>query len=173
MLNKSKFVGLAAVATLWAGPALADTQTYTMNLTATVGNICRLPSGGSITSNEAIDLTEPLTDAAFITGSKTFEITCTSGLNYTVDLENGGNFLAADGRRLKGPGATPLYIPYKVYKQLANTSEWAPDAAPTAVSGTGGAQSYIFSFKSTTAKSGFPAGATGTFTDSIKFVVAF
>ena len=144
-----------------------------MNLTATLGSICRLPSGGSITSNEAIDLTEPLTDAAFITGSKTFEIPCTSGLNYTVDLENGANFLAADGRRLKGPGSTPLYIPYKVYKQAGNTSEWAPDAAPTAVTGNGGPQSYLFSFKSTTAKSGFPTGATGAFTDQLKFVVAF
>ena len=169
MLNKSKFVGLAAVATLWAGPALADTQTYTMNLTATLCNVCQLPT----TLTEAIDLTEPLTNAGFITGSKTLAVTCTQGLAYTVDLDDGANFLVADGRRLNGPGATPLYIPYKVFKETGNTNEWAAGAAATSATGTGAVQNYVFSIKSTTAKSGFPTGATGAFTDQLKFAVVF
>jgi len=169
MLTKSKFVGLAALAALWTGPALADTQTYTMNLSATLGNVCILPT----TLTEAIDLTEPLTNAGFITGSKTLAVTCTQGLAYTVDLDDGANFVTGDGRRLKGPGGSPLFIPYKVYKEAGNTNEWVAGAAATAVTGTGAVQNYIFSIKSTTAKSGFPSGATGAFTDTLKFAVVF
>ena len=169
MLTKSKFVGLAALATLWAGPALAGTQTYTMNLSATVGNVCQLPA----TLTEAVDLTEPLTNAGFITGSKTLPITCTQGLAYTVDLDDGANFLTADGRRLKGPGASPLFIPYKVYKEAGNTNEWAAGGTATNATGTGAVQNYVFSIKSTTPKSGFPTGATGAFTDTLKFTVVF
>jgi hypothetical protein len=73
---------------------------------------------------------------------------------------------------LKGPGASPLYIPYKVYKQIANTSEWAPDAAPTAATATATGETYVFSIKSV-AKSSFPANATGAFTDQLKFAIVF
>ena len=149
MLTKSKFVGLAALATLWAGPALADSQNYTMNLTATLGNVCILPA----TLTEPVDLVEPLLSTTFITGLKTMNVKCTAALAYTVDLDDGVNYLAADGRRLKGTGATPLFIPYKVYKEVGNTNEWTAGGAATTATGTGLDQTYTFSFKSTTAKS--------------------
>ncbi len=173
MLTKSKFVGLAALATLWAGPALADTTIYTMNLSVNLGNQCRLPTTVPSNNTEAILLTQPLSDGAFITGSKSLTVNCTVGLNYTVDLDAGTNSTTADGRRLKGPGSSPLFIPYKVYKQTANTSEWAADAAPTSVTAVAAGETYVFSIKSTTVRSGFPAGATGTFTDQLKFAIVF
>ena len=170
MLTKLKFVGLAALATLWAGPALAAPQEFTMTLTANLGNSCILPATVSV----PIDLVEPLTNGGFITGTYTLQVKCTQDLVYTVDLDDGGNYLAADGRRLKGGTvAAPVFIPYKVYRQSGNTSEWTAGIVAENKTGSGGNQDYVFSIKSTKTKSEFPSGATGEFKDTLKFIVSF
>jgi spore coat protein U-like protein len=174
MLTKSKFVGLAALATLWAGPALAVDTNYQMNLKVTMGETCVLPT----TMTEDVVMQPPLTDAAFLTGSKTFSISCSLGLNYKIKLDNGSNPDATNSdRRLKN--GTANFIPYDVYRQTGNTSLWAFGMAQEDVTGTGAAQVYTFSIKSQGARSTFPKTGTpavlvtGLYTDTLKFNVVF
>ncbi len=168
MLTKSKFIGLAALATLWAGPALA--VDYTLNLNLTLGNVCTL----SATSG-TVALTVPSADAGFFTGSATLSATCTDSLEYNIKV-GGGQNLSAGGdttnRKLKTASGTAVYIPYKLYNATTATAqqEW-PVATNVEFTGNGAAKSHLFYFKSTVAKS--TVTATGLFKDVVVVAVTF
>ena len=169
MLTKSKFVGLAALATLWAGPALA--VDYTLNLNLTLGNVCTLSTA---TGNVAI--TVPTTDT-FFTGSATFNATCTAGIDYKIKAGGGQNLsLGGDTttRKLKSTTGTAVYIPYKLYNATTAlaTEEWPVATEVTFVAPTpSAAKSHLFYFKSTGKKS--TVTATGVFNDVVVVAVTF
>jgi hypothetical protein len=169
MLTKSKFVGLAAVATLWAGPALA--VDYTLNLSLILGNVCTL----SATSGN-VALTVPPADTGFFTGSATFTATCTNLLPYNIKVGGGQNLsLGGDTttRKLKSAATgTAVYIPYKLYNATTATAqqEW-PVATDVKFTGDGKAKPHLFYFKSTGAKS--TVTATGVFNDVVVVAVTF
>ena len=168
MLTKSKFVGLAALATLWAGPALA--VDYTLNLNLTLGNSCTL---STTTGNVAI--TVPAATTGFFTGSATFNATCTNALEYNIKVGGGQNLnVGGDttNRKLKTATGTAVYIPYKLYNATTATAqqEW-PVATDVKFTGDGKAKSHLFYFKSTGAKS--TVTATGVFNDVVVVAVTF
>ena len=168
MLTKSKFVGLAALATLWAGPALA--VDYTLNLNLTLGNSCTL---STTTGNVAI--TVPAATTGFFTGSATFNATCTNALAYKIKVGGGENLTAgADTttRKLKTATGTAVYVPYKLYNATTalTTEEW-PVATDVNFTGNGSAKPHLFYFKSTGARS--TVTATGLLKDVVVVNVTF
>ena len=167
MLTKSKFVGLAALATLWAGPALA--VNYTLNLNLTLGNSCTLSA-----TTGSVAITVPATDTNF-TGSATFNATCTNALAYKIKV-GGGENIAAGGdtttRKLKTATGTAVYVPYKLYNATtALASEEWPVATDVSFTGNGSAKPHLFYFKSTGIKSSVTA--TGLLKDVVVVAVTF
>ncbi len=154
-----KKVLLATVAAgLMAQGAHAATASNTFQATITIQADCEVTSPGTLDFgangllNNNIDV------------QSTFNVKCTNGVNYTIDLGNGSNASGTQNRMSNGTE----FVSYETYQDAGRNQVW--DAANTvAGTGTGVDQSY-------TVYGRVPPQATpsaGTYTDTVTITVTY
>ncbi len=141
--------------------AYAATATTTFNVTANVPNTCsvsavELAFGSYIGTADVLDTT-------------TVTVKCTSGLDYTVGLDDGLNYSACSSHRCMKHG-TADYLNYELYSDSARTTRWG-NVSGSWVSGSGtGADQTL------TVYGLLPAGQTligGDYLDTIQVTVTY
>ncbi len=145
--------------TLLLNLALANNQTSSMSVTATVGASCTISAGNLDFGN----FSGAQTDA-----SASITVNCTSGASYTVDMDAGTGSGATTTTRKLTSGADTL--DYTVYSDNARTSIWKTGGGNN-VSGTGSGANQTL-----TAYGRMPANATpaaGSYTDSITVTINY
>lgn len=127
MKKLTKVLALVAVGMAAAGAAQAQTTTTTFNVTANVASSCTTTAAdlvfGSYTATAAVPLDQ----------TSTITVTCTNGETYGIDV--GATPMA---RTMAGPAGSTLN--YGMYSD--NTYLAAFGFGPTALTGTGAAQTY-------------------------------
>ena len=154
----SKLLLAGAMAGAMATAAHAVTATNTFQARITIQADCEVTSptdldfGTSGLLNNNIDT------------SSTFNVKCTNGVGYTIDLGNGANASGTQNRMTNGTE----FVNYETYQDSARTQLW--DAANTvAATGTGVDQSY-------TVYGRVPPQATpsaGNYTDTVTITVTY
>lgn len=128
--------GLAALCLAASGPLLAQTNTATFTVTATVLPACTVVGGvplafGVITPGSQRD------------GSVTISATCTLGTAYTLALDAGtGSGATVASRRMTSGSDT---LTYSLYQDAGRTTLWGDGTAGTSTrssTGTGAAQTF-------------------------------
>lgn len=158
--------GFAAVAAVVASPALAATATNTMPVSVDVINSCTVAATPmAFGAPTAIGGTNIDTTA-------TITLNCTNGATYDVALDNGLN--AASGQRYMSNGAaTPVKIPYNVYRDSGRTLAWGATTGTNTSAGTAGVSGLV----TLTAYGRIPSSATsvgaGSYTDTVTVTVTF
>jgi spore coat protein U-like protein len=99
-------------------------------------------------------------------------LVCTNGATYDVALDLGLHAGAGSQRRMSNGAATPVYVPYGIYRDSAYTSEWTAAAGNT-VTGVTPASGVV----SLTAYGRIPVSApsvgAGTYQDTVTVTVTF
>jgi len=105
------------LASIIAAPAFAATATSSLNVTASVGPVCSIS-----TLPVAFGAYDPVgTNAsANLNGTGTVTVACTKGASASVDLGNGGSFLASSRRMSSGTD----FLSYALYKDSAQQQPW-------------------------------------------------
>lgn len=158
--------GIAALATVAAAPAMAATATATMPVSVDIINSCTVAATPmSFGAPAAIG-------SANIDSTSTISLVCTNGATYDVSLDNGLN--ATSGQRYMSNGAaTPVKIPYNLYRDSARSSVWGTTTGTNTVTGTTGTSGLV----SMTAYGRIPASATsvgaGAYLDTVTVTVTF
>ena len=160
------FLGLAAVAAVASTPALAATTTNTMPVSVNVINSC------TVSATPMAFGTPVAIGGANIDTTSTIALACTNGATYVVALDMGLN--AASGQRyLSNGAATPVTIPYSVYRDAGRTSTWGSITGTDTVAGTAGTSGLV----TLTAFGRIPASApsvgAGAYTDTVTVTVTF
>jgi spore coat protein U-like protein len=106
-----------------------------------------------------------------IDATSTISLVCTNGATYTVGLDAGTNVNGSQ-RRMSNGAATPVYVPYGIFKDAAYTTNWG-NTGTAAQSGTAGTSGLV----SLTAYGRIPSSAAsvaaGTYTDTVTVTVTF
>jgi spore coat protein U-like protein len=104
-----------------AAPALAQTATANLNISATVNKTCTIT-----TTAVAFGTYDPVVTHATapLDATGTVVVTCTKGAGTRIDLGNGGNFLAG-ARRMAGGGD---FLTYELYTDTGRTTVWGSGA---------------------------------------------
>lgn len=127
---KSLLLAGAALAVLAAArPAEAQQITITANVPAT----CRFTNSATI----AFGSYDPVVANATVNATQTGTITlqCTKGTNFTVAIDNGGNFTTT--RRMAGPLGPPAeFLNYELYQDGGHTQRWGSTLGTDLVTGT-------------------------------------
>lgn len=157
---------IAVTGLAFAAPALAQTDTTTFQVTATVADSCTVA---------ATDLVFGAYDpnAGDLDGTSTITATCTAGTEYDIGLDTGNNGASASGTtRAMVDGGGTVYLEYELYQDAAHSAIWGntpgtdtvnnPDAA-------GGATEH-------TVYGRIPAGqfvSADSYTDTINVTITF
>ena len=99
-------------------PVFAASKTANVDVTASVAANCTITTAAvafgaydPVSANAATDLL----------GTGTLTVACTKGAAATIDLGQGGNYLAPTRRMTAGAGA---FLNYALYKDAARTQVW-------------------------------------------------
>jgi spore coat protein U-like protein len=161
MIRLTVIAALIAIGT----PAGAQTLTGNFNVTASVAKTCVFQAAG--VGALAFGAYDPLA-AGEVTASTSFQFRCTRNTPYTIDLDNGDNFLVSRRMATAGPG----YLLYDLDKVGGTwTAPW----------GTGGAAAKSGNapdsqFMTHTVYGRIPAGQdplTGSYTDNVVITVNY
>lgn len=151
---------IALTALVVAAPAFAAQQTANLPISASVSANCTIT-----TSAVAFGAYDPVSAnaAANLTANGAVNVACTKGTPATIDLGNGGNFLA--GSRRMGSGTD--FLNYTLWRDAALTQPWGSGIAG------GGTQAYNAATKNVTAVTVYgmvPAGqdvTVGAYSDTV------
>ncbi|MDP3675170.1 MAG: spore coat U domain-containing protein [Novosphingobium sp.] len=160
------FLGLAAVAAVASTPALAATATNSMPVSVNVINSCTVAATPMAFGAPAA------IGGANIDTTSTISLVCTNGASYDVALDMGLN--AASGQRyLSNGAATPVTIPYNVYRDAGRSTSWGSASGTDTNAGTAGTSGLVV----LTAYGRIPMSATsvgaGAYTDTVTVTVTF
>ena len=148
---------IVPILSLTAGSALAGQATTNFAVTATVVATCGVSATplafGDYTGSTNVDQTS------------TISVTCTTGTDYTVALNDGNN--ASGGvRRMVNGGSN--YLAYEMYSDAGRTTAWNATAT-VAGTGTGIAQSLTV-YGRVASGQNVPAGA---YSDTVQVTVSY
>lgn len=158
--------GFAALTTVAAAPAMAATATAVMPVSVDIINSCTVAA-------TPMSFGAPSTiGGANIDSTSTVSLVCTNGATYDVALDNGLN--ATSGQRYMSNGAaTPVKIPYNVFRDSARSAAWSNASGTTTVSGTAGTSGNV----TLTAYGRIPSTASsvgaGAYSDTVTVTVTF
>ena len=159
--------GIAAAAAVAATPALAGTATNTLPVEVNVINSCTIAATPmNFGSPTAIGTSN-------VDRTSTVSLQCTNGANYDVAMDPGLN-ASGTQRRMSNGAATPVFVPYAIYRDTTYTAaaEWTAAVGGT-VSGTAGVSGLV----SLTAYGRIPSTATsvgaGSYLDTVTVTVTF
>jgi spore coat protein U-like protein len=159
--------GIAAVAAVVATPALAGTATNTLPVEVNVINSCTVAA-------TPMNFGAPTSiGTANIDRTSTVSLVCTNGAAYDVAMDVGLN-ASGTQRRMSNGAATPVFVPYGIYRDTTYTaaSEWTAASGNT-VSGTAGLTGLV----SLTAYGRIPSTASsvgaGKYQDTVTVTVTF
>jgi len=158
----------AAALAFGVAGANADTATGTLSVTANVVTSCNLSAGSSPVAFGPV--ISGYSQAVNANGSIT--VNCGGAVNYTVGLDNGGNYNAGTSMRQMALGSN--FVPYQLYRsdadRTAGSPTWGSTVNTLAGTGTGGAQTI-------TVYGQIPANQTLTlgngYTDTVKITVSY
>ena len=160
------FLGLAAVAAVASTPALAATATNTMPVSVNVINSC------TVAATPMAFGTPVAIGGANIDTTSTIALACTNGASYDVALDLGTNATGTQ-RYLSNGAATPVKIPYGVFRDAIRTSAWGSTSGTDTSSGVAGTSGLV----TLTAYGRIPSTATsvgaGAYTDTVTVTVTF
>ena len=160
------FLGLAAVAAVASTPALAATATNTMPVSVNVINSC------TVAATPMAFGTPVAIGGANIDTTSTISLACTNGATYDVALDLGAN-AAAGQRFLSNGAATPVTIPYNVFRDAGRSSAWGSTSGTNTSAGIAGTSGLVV----LTAYGRIPSTATsvgaGSYTDTVTVTVTF
>ena len=128
----AKIFAALAMAGAVSAPALAETASAPLQVTATVLKSCELS-----TSPVAFGTVTPsLTGVADATGA--VDVVCTKSTPYTLALSTGTNSSDFVARNMVGGGGNTDQLAYNLYTTAARTTVWGDATAGTStVAGTG------------------------------------
>jgi spore coat protein U-like protein len=154
-------VGLVVLAAAAAQPALAATDTATMDVSATVTENC-------VVSTTALSLTS----GSNVDGTSTIDVTCTADTTWEATADAGGGTGASLTTRKMANGANLL--DYALYTDSARTTIWGDgaDATTSKISdtGTGSAQTKTIYGRVSSGQTSLPAGA---YSDTVTVTVTY
>lgn len=164
-----KILTVAATFAL-TGVAAAATSTGTLDVTATVAPACVV---STTTNTLAFPTFNP--SVAAVTATADIGITCNTGLNYSVSLDNGLNFSGT--RRMKDIAGNFLeYTLNRPNNALPNANSGSPwgNAAPNVVTRTGtGVEQLATVYGTIPFSTANQAAVTGDYTDTVTITVTF
>ncbi|WP_160126083.1 spore coat U domain-containing protein [Serratia sp. Z4] len=142
------FIALVTVVMLCVhGAASAGVIQGSLGVTLTIGAGCVVGGGdssGSINDFGAISFgtyssLNNIIDASATGagGAGTLSLTCTTGTDYTVALDNGLNVTSGTQRRMASTAGA--FISYNLYQDVARTTAWGSGANALTGTGTGAA----------------------------------
>lgn len=150
---KKTLMALTSVATLLCANGAANaagTIQGTLGVTLTIGAGCvvgaaaaAVPSTTSAPSASVLTLHWPTssTPAPPAQGAGTLSLTCTTGTDYTVALDNGLHVTSGTQRRMASTAGA--FISYNLYQDAARTTAWGSGANARTGTGTGAAVPLI------------------------------
>lgn len=150
------FTALVVLAALSAGESLAATTGTTFSVTATVAATC-------VVSASDLDFGAYDPSAGNHDSTTTVSVTCTNGTAYSVDLDNGSNYVT--GRRMTD--GLLHYLAYDLYSDSSHLIAWNTGGA--ASSGTGSAQAYTVYGRISGGQYVTPASYTDTITVTVNY----
>lgn len=119
-MKKILRLALAATALALAAPALAQTQSDTFQVTATVAQTCQLQNLGDLTFGSY-----DIFSATDLDQTATFEIRCNPNLAYQIQIDSGLHHGQATGYladRSMSDGTN--HLAYRLYRDAARTQLW-------------------------------------------------
>ncbi len=158
-----KFVFCLALASLCAAPCFAQTDSDTMQVTATVLASCDVEAPDLAFGSYNPVSTSPL-DA-----SVSVSLICTNGANYDLSVGAGLGVGATIGARLMTSGLNTLA--YALYRDASHTQLWGVTAGSNTLTGTGSGTT-----QSHTIYGRVPALQTapaGSYTDTVTVTVSY
>lgn len=156
----SALAGAALV--LGASPALSATATGSFDVQVILTEACTVDSP----STTLLDFGSPADIASDVDAVTTIDITCTTGTDYEMTLNNGLN--ASRRMRL---GATANYVDYELYTDNTYTTVWPSTVGAPPYSRTGtGAQENIDVYGRIPGQATPPAG---TYNDTIQVTITY
>lgn len=159
---------------LGARPALADTQTGTVTVKATLVAACAAVTPvtldfGNIASIGAL--------AANNDKTTTFQVACSNGAPYTVYLGDGGNRIAGSNRRMANGTAL---LPYQLYSDTGFSHVWdttgmgvGVTGGSGGVNGTGNGANQTMTIYGRIASGTVPPATIGAYSDTVVITVAY
>lgn len=152
-----------------AGHATTISPAPTFNVQITIASACSITT--SPTTINFGTPSKPLNDSSYtsspITGSTTFQITCTSGTTPTSMALDWGQNATGSPRKMK---LSTNFIAYNLYSDSGYATVWTPTTGgPTILAGAGSAQTYTIYAKVTETVTP-PAG---TYTDTVTLTVTY
>jgi spore coat protein U-like protein len=158
--------GLALGGALWVKPALAETATANLTVSANV------PANCTITANALSFGAYDPTSASNLTGTGSITTNCTNGAAVTITLNQGQNPSASSTdavpqRRLAN-GSN--YLDYSLFQNSNRTTTWG-NTVGTAVAITGNGQEQISTVYGQMQR--FQTAAPGNYSDTVVATVTF
>lgn len=161
-------VAVAAVAA-FARNANAGSASVNVPVSATINSMCTIGNPGAI----AFGVYDPLVTnaAANLDSAGSVDVACTVGTAPSLEIGNGGNFDAVDGRRMSSGGG---FLRYELYRNAGRTLRFGVTADSQ--------QLAIAAFPSTAAQSipiygrifaGQTAAPVGAYSDTVLATVQF
>lgn len=109
----------AAVSFAIATPALAESNSATMSVSAVIQNNCNVAASPMSFSGANV------TNAASVSGTARISVNCTSSTAFTVDMDRGANASGAQRRMVNENGE---YLDYEIFSDASRTKEWGRSA---------------------------------------------
>ena len=160
----------AAVAMTMAGLSQGATVTGNLDVSATVATACVLTNfTNSLTFTTTFNPTGPA-----VTATGDIGVTCNNGLNYTIALGNGGNFLAGVRRMNDGGSGFLEYTISRPDNAVNATNTGTPWIGANVVSRTGnGSNQPATAYGQITAGGNNASATPGSYGDTVLITVTF
>lgn len=140
-----------------SAPALAETATATISVTTSVLPACSV-SGAAVAFGTYVPM-------SIASQQANVTLNCSTGVDYAVALDEGGQGDGSTRRMARGDGAT---IAYDLYRDAAHQQRWASGSAGATGTGSGSAQSFPVYARI------LPTSApAGTYSDNVTILVTY
>ncbi len=159
---KLHLAATALVLGMLPASAMATTATGILNLSATF-----VEPSASVVVVGNLDFGTIVIGSDVGTVSNTFNVTVSSGVSYTVQLD-GGLYAVTGQRNLRNDLGTQV-VPYHLWKDPAGANSWN-SGFPQSATGTGAAQSYDVH---AAVAPGTPVGGAGSYMDIVTITVTY
>ena len=131
-----KKIALAAAlgAVAFSPAANAGTATTTMTVNATITGACTISASTILDFGPIV-----ATNVAVTPGTGTLSVNCTTTLPYDISMDDGANTsgLGIHNRRMKDNAATPNYLTYQIYTDVARSIVWGTVVGTDVLHGIG------------------------------------
>lgn len=176
MIRRFALASAILIAAASATPAMADTATSTLDITATVSKKCVFGTNTNITLGDYDPIVTNATSGVDLTNSGEIKYTCTAGVTSYLTLTQGNN-PATDSsdtspkRRLKR-GSDNDYLSYNIYTDVNRTTVWGNTGATGNYLGTAnGIEQIVTLYGKIDKGQNVPAG-TG-YSDTVTAIITY